>query len=56
MTRHTSASGLGSFARVGLAGLLAAGALGATACDKQHEQKAEQAGQADARERTQARS
>lgn len=44
MTRHTSLSfRLGSLAHVGFAGVLAVGALGATACDKQHEQRAEHA-------------
>ena len=44
MTRHTSLSyRLSSLAHVGLAGVLAVGALGATACDKKNEQKAERA-------------
>ncbi len=44
MTRHTSLSSrLSSLAHLGLAGVLAAGALGATACDKKHEQQAERA-------------
>ena len=44
MTRHTSLSyRLSSLAHVGLAGVLAIGALGATACDKKHGEKAERA-------------
>lgn len=44
MTRHTSVSSrLGSLAHVSLAGVLAVGALGATACDKKQEQQAERA-------------
>jgi len=44
MTRHLSISSrLGSFAHVGFAGLIVVGALGATACDKKHEQQAERA-------------
>jgi osmotically-inducible protein OsmY len=44
MTRHTSVSSrLSLLAHVSLAGLLAVGALGATACDKKHEQEAERA-------------
>jgi BON domain len=44
MTRHTSHSfRFSSLAHVSLAGVLAVGALGATACDKKHEQQAERA-------------
>jgi hypothetical protein len=44
MTHQTSLTvRTGALARVGFAIVFAAGALGATACDKQHEQKAEQA-------------
>ncbi len=44
MTRHTSLSSrFSSLAHVGLAGVLAVGALGATACDKKREQQAERA-------------
>ena len=44
MTRHTLLSShLSSLAHVGLAGVLAVGALGATACSKRHEQQAEHA-------------
>ena len=44
MTRHISLSHrLGSLAHVGLAGVLAVGALGATACDKKHEDQVERA-------------
>ena len=44
MTRHTSLSSrFGSLAHVGLAGVLAVGALGATACDKKHEDQVERA-------------
>ena len=44
MTRHTSLSSrLSWLAHVGLAGVLAVGALGATACDKKQEQEAERA-------------
>jgi len=44
MTRHTSLSSrLSSFAHVGFAGVLAVSALGATGCDKKHEEKAERA-------------
>jgi len=44
MTRHTSLSSRSSsFAHIGLAGVLALGVLGLTACDKKHEEKAERA-------------
>jgi hypothetical protein len=44
MTRQNSLSTrLNSLAHVGLASLLAVGAFGATACDKQHEEKVERA-------------
>ena len=44
MTRHILLSSrLSSLAHVGLAGVLAVGALGATACNKKHEQEAERA-------------
>jgi hypothetical protein len=44
MTRHISLSSRPSLlARIGLASLLAVGALGTTACDKEHEQKVERA-------------
>jgi hypothetical protein len=44
MTRHISLSSRSStFAHVGLAGVLAIGALGMTACDKKQEEKAERA-------------
>lgn len=42
MTRHNSFSThLSPLAHVGLAGVLAVGALGVTACDKKHEERAE---------------
>jgi hypothetical protein len=44
MTRHIPLSFRpGSLAHVGLAGLIAVGAAGATACDRKHEQQAERA-------------
>ena len=44
MTRHIRRSSrLSSLAHFGLAGLFTVGAFGATACDKQHEEKAERA-------------
>lgn len=44
MTRHISVSSrLSLLAHVSLTGVLAVGALGATACDKKHEQQAERA-------------
>ena len=44
MTRQISLpSHLGALAHVGLAGVLAVSALGATACDRKHEQQAEHA-------------